>query len=393
MTKGKKKVLLISVMDAWGGGEEFILKLTKNIPENDFYIVSAQNEVFKRFMAEGLSVIRINSIKKFYRKANKWNIAKTLKIFFNIMSSTSKILPLIFFKQINLIIANGNFAGLYALPVALLTRKNLWVVQHLVYEKGSTEQKFIKLFYRYSNRFIAVSNSVKENILMLINKSDEDKISVIYNGINLHKSYQIKKTEQIDIGIIGSIIPVKGIIQIIETSKELLEKHSNVHLQIYGTTRENDSIKYFHELKDYIRKFCPISQIHFNNFLSDKNILYNSIDILVSFSTIPESFSYSILEAMSYGKIVISANAGGPKEFINNELNGFLIPLGDKSALSKKLVFCVDNLFTEEFDKIRNEARKTVVENFSIDIFTEKYRNLFNATFHKIDKMINYEQK
>lgn len=386
MISSKRKVLLISVMDAWGGGEEYILNLTKSIPENDYYIVSHQNEVYKRFQDEGLNVISVNSLKKFYKKANKWNFNIAVKTLFNIILTTYKIFPLIFHNKINLIIANGNYAGLYALPVALLTRRYLLVVQHLVYEKGSTEQRFIKLIYHYSNKFIAVSNSVKENILMLTNSTDTDKISVIYNGIYFPTSYQIKNTEQIDIGIIGSLIRAKGIIHIIEAGKELLlAKHNKIHLQIYGNTREDDSIKYFETLKDYILKCGISSKVHFNDFLRNKNILYNSIDILVQFSLVPESFSYSVLEAMSYGKIVISADAGGPKEFIKNNCNGFLIPLGDKLALAEKLKYCANNLHSEQFYLIRNEARKTVEEYYSIDKFADKYRSLFDSTFGKMD--------
>ncbi len=382
MNEKKKKILIISVMDSWGGGEEFILRLTKNLSEYKFYIASPQNAVSQRFENEGLNVFHISSLKKFYRAEWGWSLSAVLKTLFYAKLSSLSLVRIILKNKIDLIIANGNFAAVYALPASFFTRRKFIGIQHLIHRKNSVEEKIIKLLNRRILKFIAVSKSVEENIKELIGKYSDEKILIINNGIELPPAkIQDKKSNQISIGVVGSIVRLKGIDMIINAAKEVIRSNEDIHLKIYGNTREKDSEKYLEELKFLISENSLEESVHFFSFEKDKDRLYNSFDILVSFSTVPESFSYSVLEAMSYGKIVIASDVGGPKEFLSNGVNGFLVNPLDVKALSDKLKFCVENLFSDKFSEIRNNARKTVAEKYSVENFTEGYKKLFDSIF------------
>ncbi len=381
MYEKKKKILIISVMNSWGGGEEFILRLVKNLPEYEFYIASTQNEVSRRFRDEGLNIFQVSSLKKFYRESAGWSLLITLKTLFNVKISSLRLTQIILKNKIDLIIANGNFAGLYALPASFLSGRKFIGIQHLIQRQNSIEEKIIRLLNKRISKFVAVSNPVKENLKELIGNYTDEKIAVINNGIDLPEKIQSEKSKQINIGIVGSIVRLKGIDLIINAAKELIKNNRDIHLKIYGNTRERDSEIYFDELKSQIRESDLDWNVHFFSFEKDKDKLYSGFDILVSFSAVPESFSYSVLEAMSYGKIVIASDVGGPKEFLSDGINGFLVKPGDVKALSDKLKYCIDNLPRDKFSKIRNNARKTVAEKYSVKSFADGYKKFFDSIF------------
>lgn len=385
MYEKKKKILIISVMNSWGGGEEFILRLVKNLQEYKFYIACPQNEVSHRFSDEGLNIFQINSLKKFYRAEFGWNLLIILKTLFSVKISSLKLTQIILQNKIDLIIANGNFAGLYALPASFLSGRKFIGIQHLIHRKNSIEEKIIRLLNKKILKFVAVSNSVKENLKELIGDYSDEKITVINNGIDSPEKVQDEKSEQINIGIVGSIVRLKGIDLIINAVKDLIKNNRDIYLKIYGNTREKDSEIYFDELKSIAEKNCLEKNILFFSFEKNKDKLYSGFEILVSFSTVPESFSYSVLEAMSYGKIVIASDVGGPKEFLSEGVNGFLVNPCDVKALSDKLKFCIDNLSSYKFSEIRNNARKTVAEKYSVKSFADGYKKFFDSIFYNLN--------
>ena len=114
--------------------------------------------------------------------------------------------------------------------------------------------------------------------------------------------------------MVGSITRIKGIHLVIQALSSII-KNRNAELLIYGEAGDDDSRKYEYELKKIITDYNLEGRIIFKGHIENKEKLYSGIDILINFSIIPESFSFSVLEAMAYRKIVIAANSGGPKEF------------------------------------------------------------------------------
>ncbi len=177
--------------------------------------------------------------------------------------------------------------------------------------------------------------------------------------------------------MIGSIIRIKGIHLVIEALKNIL-KNRNACLYLYGTTAEDaDSVRYASELNKMINETDLNSKIFFMGYQDSKDIIYSSLDIVINYSLIPESFSFTVLESMAYKKIIISADDGGPKEIIKNGENGFLVRPRDVKLLEQKIQFCIVGLYTEEFQKIRENAYLTVKNKYSVEIFAINYINLF----------------
>ncbi|MFA6025390.1 MAG: glycosyltransferase family 4 protein [Ignavibacteriaceae bacterium] len=383
MAKSENSILLLSVMDSWGGGEEVLLKIALHVKGFAFFIATPPGNPSEVFLEHKLNIFSLASLKKIYRKSDGWAISDKLKTLTNIVKS---ILPLYLFmrkKNISIIAANGNFAALFALPLVFLFKKKLVVIQHLLYEKNSFEGTLLKTLAKYSDKFICVSKSVAENIQTFIGESSGEKCEVIYNGISLPtgNDEMLKphiSTDEIRFAIVGSIIQEKGHDRIIEVFSELAKNFPQCRLYVFGEPRDERSSKFFyHMLQDKVESFKIDDKVFFKGYIADKDDLYNQIDILINYSIVPESFSMTVIEALARKKIVIASNEGGPSEILQHGVNGFLVEPRNKQALLEMMTNVVTKIKNESMNEIRNNGRATVEERFSLHHFSENYKNIF----------------
>lgn len=376
----KEKILCVSVMHNKGGGEEFLLQLCMNIEDYDFIVASPEGEAAELFNKNGIKTLIINSLKKIYRGSG-WSLYSFFKIIFNIKISTIRLLRLFRSEKPDVILANGLFAALYILPSVTLARKKFIIVQHLIFSKKSVENRVLKQVFRRTEKVVCVSEAVKHNVLSMLNKTGSDKIVVIPNGIPLPEGNEAGKVNKnnIRIGMVGSIIRIKGIHFVIEALKNILTK-PELSLSIYGTiSNDEDSFRYKTELSELISELGISNKIFFRGFTESRDKIYSSLDIVVNFSIIPEALPFAVLEAMSYKKIVIAGDAGGSKEIINNGENGFLVKQGDLNQLKEKIEFCVENINSDLLDLVRSNAYEKVKKQYSVGRFIENYSNIFHS--------------
>ncbi len=102
--------------------------------------------------------------------------------------------------------------------------------------------------------------------------------------------------------------------------------------------------------------------------------IYSSASIYVA-PTIYESLGISILEAMSCERAVVTTNVGGIPEIITSRHDGLLVaPQNHKELANAILTVLYDDTLAI---KLGEEARKTVMENFTIGQTTEKTTKLY----------------
>jgi len=379
----RDKILCVSVMQNWGGGEEFLLKLHDNLRSFEFVIITPEGKAEKKFRDNGIKTIINNHQKKVYRDSG-WTLSAYIKIIFSIKLSTLRFLSIFKKEKPAIILANGLFSALYVLPAVILTGRKQITIQHLIFEDKSIEKRIVKLVVRFTEKIVCVSNAVKDNLYSILDKPYQEKVIVIPNGIRIPENPLpvSRPGDKLIIGITGSIIRIKGIDLVIAAAKEVLQSH-NAELHIYGTTADNDdSRRYETELKEIAAAYGLEDKVVFEGHIDSKEQLYSTVDILINFSIISESFSFSVLEAMSFKKIVIAVNAGGPKEFISDGENGFLVELQNVAQLKETILYCTDRFGTKEFDQIRNKAFETVKNKYSIEKFSNEYNGLFNKQIY-----------
>jgi glycosyltransferase involved in cell wall biosynthesis len=368
-------------MESWGGGELFLSNLVKGNDGFDFIIASPSGKAYETFNENNFKLIKINNLQKFYRKSGKWHLKDKLQILFRLIFSFIFLVRVILKNKPNLILANGNFAALYTFFAARLTNRKMIIVQHLLYDKNSLDAKVVAFISKRVHKLICVSNAVAFRTREILGGAENDKIEVIHNGVSLLEIDSLtKKQEIINVGFVGSIIRAKGLDKILLAVTPVLTGNKNVLMHIFGSKfNDDDSHSYFEEIQSIIKNNELENKVMLHGHFDSMDEVYKSIDILINFSTVEESLGYNILEAMSYSKIVIGANAGGIPELIKDKKSGFLVEQNNIEQLTKTISYCIKNFNSDELLDIRKNARETVKMKFSSEQFNKKYKNLFNS--------------
>jgi glycosyltransferase involved in cell wall biosynthesis len=102
-----------------------------------------------------------------------------------------------------------------------------------------------------------------------------------------------------------------------------------------------------------------------------------SIFVLPSFF---EPFGVVLLEAMACGTPVVSTHTGGTPEIVKTGENGILVPVNNPVKLAKAIDYLLEN--KDARIKFGKAARKTVIDNFSIEVVVKKLCTIY-------EKMVN----
>lgn len=138
---------------------------------------------------------------------------------------------------------------------------------------------------------------------------------------------------------------------LIDAFANIADKYQDTSLYLYGDgeLREN--------LIEYVDKIGLSKQIFLPGKTDNTREKIKNARIFVLTSD-TEGMPNALIEAMVSGLPVISTNCpcGGPATLIEDGKNGFLIPVGDKEALSQKLVCLLED--NELRSKMGSEAAK-----------------------------------
>lgn len=203
-------------------------------------------------------------------------------------------------------------------------RKPILLHIHEPVKHNAFYQYFIKSLQPQVAAFIAVSQSIRQNLLAL--GVPDHKIKIVHNGVDPFANEWVpKRTEAktITFGIVGQIIPRKGHDDVIEALRLLVEEgYSNFKLNIVGKGPENYEIK----LKKLIAEKGLDKYVVWRGFQREKAEIYADIQVLLVPTRNEEPFGMVAIEAGYLEIPVIATEAGGLKEIIIHEQSGWLVP-------------------------------------------------------------------
>ena len=137
------------------------------------------------------------------------------------------------------------------------------------------------------------------------------------------------------VGMVGRVAPWKGQDLLLRAFADAFPD-GDPHLVLVGAALfgEDAFEQRLHELADELGLGA---RVEFRGFRTDVWSELARIDLLVHSSVTPEPFGQVVLEGMAAGVPVVAADAGGPAEVIQHDINGVLYPMGDRVALASAM--------------------------------------------------------
>lgn len=222
------------------------------------------------------------------------------------------------------------------------------------------------------------------------------KIHVIHDGIQTQRLTP-NNTAWIRLGREGRILcpgdevvtfinrnlePMRGYHQFMRCLPELMSRRPKARVVIVG----GDQVSYGavpkgeHGYKNMflneVRDRIDMERVHFVN-----RIPYETLVSLLRVSaahvylTVPFVLSWSMLEAMSLGALIIGSATPPVQEVIEHEKNGLLVDFFDPSALARTVAHALEN--PEIYKPMRTAARETVVNRYD-------FNNISLPAYHRL---------
>ena len=229
--------------------------------------------------------------------------------------------------------------------------------------------------WRRANRIITVSKAIRNELVRW--GISPEKIITIYNGVNtdffrpaaLTKNaldkYAIKNPYCL---FVGRLTRRKGVQYLLQALVK-----ADVNCVIVGDGPERNN------LMSLAKKQGILNRVTFTGFIpvEDLQRLYAGAEFFVLPST-AEGVALTILEAMSSGLPVITADIPGASEVVLDGYNGFLVAPRDVEALSSKIQVLAKE--REARKNMGNNARQFVIKNFSWRSIAEKTVEAYQKT-------------
>lgn len=212
---------------------------------------------------------------------------------------------------------------------------------------------------RKSSGIIAISELQKQELGSVYKICDPEKIKVIPLGLDLDRFQQNRASlrqsfrtrffigeEELVIGIIGRIVPVKNhslFVQAIagllgQTSKKIkivIVGDGDMRQQMESELRQAGiDYAYFPEDPRAATAICTSWQTEMDEVLAGMDI--------VALSSHNEGTPVSLIEAQAAGKPVVSTDVGGVQDAVAQGISGFIVPPGDVSAFQNALLQLVE---------------------------------------------------
>lgn len=283
------------------------------------------------------------------------------------------------YKAVYIHTSSGNSFFRKSIFIITTIFSNKKVILHVhpthFYEFINNEKKiksmYINTIMKRVDVIIVLSNDLKQK---LCKKYPEKKIHLLRNPVNIERM-KVKnhiKRKLNSLIYLGWFVKSKGVYDLVDAIKLIVDSGNKVHLDFYGT-------KEVRKLRSYVanKKLNDYITVHDWIDFDDKlQALYsNSALVLPSYS---EGIPNVVLEAMATKIPVISTYVGGLKEVLTNNVNSLIVDIGNPADLSSKILTCLQN--HELRERLVENAYRDVKDNYDIKIIVNEFGNIMNTT-------------
>ena len=213
-----------------------------------------------------------------------------------------------------------------------------------------------------------------------------NRVSVIHDGIDtswaspdnsaqyrISDSLCLTNSDKVLTFVNRTFEPYRGIHTMMRSIPLIQEKHPDLHFVFigkdspivsYGANRQ-DGKGWFSALRDELGTQINWDYVHLTGKIPHESLrsLFR-ISSLHVYLTYPFVLSWSLLEAMSCGCLVLGSRTEPVQEVIRDGFNGFLVDFHDPQSLAEISCELIRN--PEKYIDIRFEARKSITGNYEL---------------------------
>ena len=211
----------------------------------------------------------------------------------------------------------------------------------------------------------------------------QSKIKVHHDGIDtnyfkpvanakLHLpriNLDLTKEQEIVTYVARGMEPYRGFPQLIETISILQPKRPQCHFVIVGKNRVAYG-KSLPEGKTYkeamLEKFpLDMNRVHFTDLLPyDEYLQVLQASSVHVYLTRPFVLSWSMLEALATGCLIVASDTAPVTEIIEDNVNGLLVNFFNPQQISDRVIEALDN--PDRMAGIRFKARETILDHYDL---------------------------
>ena len=221
-----------------------------------------------------------------------------------------------------------------------------------------------------------------------------DRISVLHDGVDTD-FFAPDETASVTIGdvtltaedevityVARGMEPYRGFPQFMEAVAKLQKLRSNLHIVMLGKDRvaygaQREDGKTYREWALETFDF-DMSRLHMPGLQSLPT--FRDLMRITSahvYLTVPFVLSWSLMEAMSTGALILGSDTEPVREMITDSENGVLTDFFDTDALVSKLCHILDN--KADYQPLREKARQTILDNYSTKDLLPRYWKLIQS--------------
>ena len=209
-----------------------------------------------------------------------------------------------------------------------------------------------------------------------------DRMFILPVGVDIATVDAVLKTQRLsrkELGIaekdfvlvsVNRLFPLKGVNYLVEAFAEVVREIPCARLVLVGTGPEEDAIK------TQIRQLGLEEEIRHLKCIPEDRLyaLYALADVYVS-PTLHISSSQSVIEAMACGLPVVSS---GQEFWVQNGVNGYVVPQRDPLALAHAVVKTYDNDRRRSFAMMSRQAAQEYDSRAIATRALERYQQLLS---------------
>lgn len=354
-----------------GGAEHYVKNLLKGFSKLPLDILLVRNQYDSEPVKFNSLKIKMHFNRGFYDYFLNFFIKKNKA---NLLFSPNYITAL-FWMNVKKVTTIHDLQYLHY-PMYFSIKKRLWLyLSHL-----------ITLYF--SDKVICISNYVKRDIVEKFGNKFESKLEVISNPIDFSRFESCDANLTTKFGIKGKYIlsvaaqyPHKNLLSLVKAFKSDAIQRTDYKLVLAGqfaselVSGDSEYHKKLYELIDNDEKIIVTGYVN-NDVLGS---LYSNCDIFV-FPSIFEGFGMPVVEAMGFGKPVITSRNCSLFEVTDGKAI-YVDDIEDEVELMRVIMNTVDNIAS--YTDIAYKNKSVIKNKYEPSLIAESYFKLFKSVLNE----------